>query len=216
MDSSSIIAWLRDFFLPIMGMLDVSAGFNARAAALIFLLIMVGEANIAVPLLIESVWLLVGYQTGLDFTAIANTFVLFLIAQSGRQTGMLGVYWLFPAINKPLSRLYLKPLQANRYYRKFASNDYLYNARFLSIPSAALGMMTPLCGPIKIFLILKRRLKVLLVGTLLSGMAFDICYIVLGATFRTTTLNLAYLPAFMLGGFIILLLLKLRARHVFR
>ena len=74
-------------------------------------------------------------------------------------------------------------------------------------------MLTPLCTPLKIVLVLKRRQKLLLLGTLFSGAAFDVLYLALGAVFHTTTLQLTYLPLFLLVGFLAFTLLKLVSRR---
>ncbi len=216
MDPSVVFTWLQNTFQPVLGMLDVSSGIDARAALLIFLLIMVAEANLAVPMLIESVWLIVGFHSGFEPGAVMNAVALLLIAQVARQAGIFSIFKLFPFINRPLSSLYMRPLRRTRLYRKYAGNDYIYNARFLSLPSATLGMMTPLCSALKVFLILKRKRSLLLLGTLFSGLAFDICYVVLGATFHTTRLNMAYLPAFLAVGFLILVVMRLKARNGLR
>lgn len=213
MDPFGIITSIGNFLAPLLGMLDITNGLTFGAAIAIFLLVMLGEANLAVPLLIESVWLIIGYQAGTSLTALLVALSLFLIAQAGRQAGMLTVYGVLPTINKPLSRLYMKPLRGTRLYKKVASNDYVSNARFLSLVPATLGMLTPLNGPIKIMLILKRRPRVLLLGTLFSGMMFDTLYILLGALVKTTSMNLAFLPLFLLAGFLVLVVFKVRTRH---
>lgn len=206
---TDIIARLKEFISPLLAGLDITNGFNPRLVGIMFFLITIGEANLHIPLLIESIWLIVGFQAGVtpNESSVLNLAALFVLAQLGRQIGMTAMYHIINAVNKPLSRLYMKPLQKNKYYKKYADNEYLYNLKFLSVFPATLGMMTPLNGPLKVMLIVKRKLRLLLIGTLLSGMTFDLVYIFTGTIFHTTTLNISYLPIFLLVGFLSFLIL---------
>lgn len=202
---------LESLFLPIISALDITTGLNFKVVGLIALLTLLGEATIQIPLLIEAIWMLVGYQLRLSNSAsMLNLSITFLAAQVSRQIGIAALYFLYYVINTPLSKLYMKYLNKNKYYRKYSENDYLYNMRFLSLSSATLGMMTPLNAPIKIMLIIKRKLKILLLGTLYSGMLFDVIYIAAGAIFQTTTLQVYYMPLFFLIGFGVLVFFRTR------
>lgn len=201
---------METFFHGLLGTLDITGDFNLKIALGILLLTIIGEANLHVPLLMESVWLVMGYQAGTSSSAIADLVVLFLIAQSGRQIGMSAIYYIFESVNAPLSRLFARSLGSNRYYKKYAQHKYLTSVEFLSVPSATLGMMTPLNGPIKVILVVKRKLKTLLVSTLLSGMTFDATYIVMGGVFHITSLSLNYLPTCLLIGFLMFMFMKVK------
>lgn len=199
---------LNGFLNSLIGLLNISS-LNSGVFLAILVITLIGEVNIAVPLLLESIWLLVGYQSRMDTMSMRNAGLLFLTAQAGRQASLIGIYNLFPFINKPLSKLYMKPLQSNRLYKKFAGSE-LHEFRFLTPLSATLGMMTPLNGPIKFILIFKRKLRPLLIGALFSGMVFDVFYLVIGAVFGTTTLNLAFMPLFLVVGFVGFIVIRLK------
>lgn len=211
---SAIAIKLENFLLQLLGTADITSRVNSGLTIVLFLLVLLGEANILIPVLIESLWLIVGYQSGTNTFAALHTLFLFLVAQSARQLGMLALYHLVAVINGPILRLlYRTPLAARSFYRKHIENHYLYDLPFLSTFTVTLGMLTPLSTPLKIILMLKRRLKMLLLGTLLSGAAFDVLYILLGAVFHTTKLQLTYLPLFLLAGFVAFALLKFRERR---
>lgn len=201
---------LENIFLPLLQILDISS-FNPRVAASVLLLTIIGETNVQIPLLMESMWLLIGYQTHLSApNTILNAVLLFLIAQVGRQTGITGVYFFFPVIQGPLTKLFLGPLQANRLYRRFIKDQDTFDTRFLSPVPATLGMLTPLNAPIKLLLIWRRKLRTLLTATLLSGMAFDGFYLLVGAIFRTTTLNITFFPLFLLLSFLVFIFIRVK------
>ncbi|MBT9149369.1 MAG: hypothetical protein DDT28_00792 [Dehalococcoidia bacterium] len=205
---------LENLFLYVRDVFDISSGFSATAIGLFFLIAMLGEVYLQIPLLMESLWLLVGYQSRVNNIALFNTTLILLTAQAGRQASMLALYYFFPVINKslskflvkpvmnkPLLKLLLKPIQINRFHRKHLAQDH-FDTRYLSSVPATLGMLTWLNGPIKLVLVWRRRLKPLLVGTLFSGLVFDGIYLLAGALFRTTELSIAYLPAVFLAVFL--------------
>ena len=202
----------QSYFLAVLNTLDITAGFNLKVLSSMLLLTILGEANIQIPLLMEAIWLMVGYQVDLNTNpwSVLNLLFTFMAAQTGRQIGISAMFYAFKAINNPLSKLYINRLQSNKYYQKYMANEYMYNVKFLSLSSATLGMLTPLNFAIKILLVIKRKLKILRVGTLLSGMAFDTTYIVMGGVFHATTLNLAYMPIFLLIGLLIFIVIKIK------
>lgn len=205
-----MIAVLEGFFAQLLSTADITGGVNLGVISTMFLLAMLSEVYIQVPFLIESVWLLVGYQSTMNGTAILNVAIIYLVASAGRQIVMLVMFREIGAINTSLSRLYASRIQKSKHYRRYAENKGLYEMKFLSVPSAALGMLTWLNGPIKFVLILKRRLRVLLLGTLFSGMTFDAIYLTLGAVFGKTPLQLAYLPILLLVGFLFFVVMKVK------
>ncbi|MBI2832498.1 MAG: hypothetical protein HYX79_09605 [Chloroflexi bacterium] len=199
---------LEDFFRQAFSALDITAGINLKIIGAMLLLTVLGEGYIQVPLLMESIWMITGYQSSINSTALLNVSLIFLVAQTGRQIGISAIYLLVSAFNTPLSRFYASRIQKHKYYKKYLDNQCFYNVKFLSLPSATLGMLTWLNGPIKLMLILNKKARILLLSTLLSGMVFDGIYMGIGAVFHTTTLQLTYLPAFMLIGFLIFVFVR--------
>lgn len=205
----------QSYFLAVLNTLDITAGFNLKVMSSMLLLTILGEANIQILLLIEAIWLMVGYQVDVNAHpwSVLNLLFIFMAAQTGRQIGVSAMFYAFKAINNPLSKLFSKlfnRLRSNKYYQKYMAGGASYEAKFLSLSSATLGMLTPLNFTIKVLLVIKRKLKILLVGTLLSGMAFDTTYIVMGGVFHATTLNLAYMPIFLLIGLLIFIVIKIK------
>jgi hypothetical protein len=205
---------LEEFFRQLLGVLDITNGFNWRIMAGITAITFLGEIYVQVPLLMESFWMIVGYQVGTQttFVSVTNTIILFLCAQLGRQLMMLAVFLLFPVINRPFSRFYERLIKPKRYtqwlVKRFRNIQYFNEESFLTLGSSSFGMLTPLNGPIKLLLIIKRNLKTLLLATLISSTIFDCIYIVAGAVFHTTQLNITFLPLFILIGFLVVMFVR--------
>ncbi len=208
---------LEKLFLPVLDVFDISSAFNPAVIGTFFLIAMLGEVNLQIPLLMETIWLLVGYQSRVNNIALFNTALILLAAQTSRQVSMLALYYFFPVLNKPLSKLLLKPIQSNGFYRNHFEGFYRENfgrenfdTRYLSPLAATLGMLTWLNLSIKLVLVWRRRLKPLLVGTLFSGLVFDGIYLLAGALFHTTELSIAYLPAVFLAVFLAFMYIQIK------
>lgn len=193
-----------------LGVLDISSTLNVRVIGSLFLISLLAEFNLQVPLLMESTWLLVGYQSRVNNLAALNTGLLILAAQGGRQVGILTLYYFVGVINKPFSRLLLKLIKSIPFYRKHIQQN-LFDTRFLSLLPATIGMLTTLNWGIKLLLSWRRRLGVLLIGTLASGLIFDLIYLLAGAIFRIKNLNIAYIPVFFLAVYLVLMYIRRKA-----
>lgn len=200
----------QSYFTAIVNSLDITSGINLSVISAILVLTLLGEANIQIPLLMEAVWLVVGYQVDVNTSplSIMNLVVTLLVAQIGRQIGIAGIYYALRAVNNPVSGFFMKRVQHNKYFKKYVSGGSLCDSKYLSLTSATVGMLTPLNFPIKVLLVFAKKLKVLLVGTLLAGLAFDVTYIVMGGVFHATTLDLYYMPIFLLIGFGIFIVVR--------
>jgi len=204
-----VIDVLEKLFLPVLDVLDITSALNPLLIGSFFLVAMLGEVYIQIPLLMESVWLLVGYQSRANSTALLNAALMLLAAQAGRQVAMLALYWFFPVLSQPFSRLLPRPVRWHRFYCRHFDHNHFDN-RYLTTVPATLGMLTYLNGPVKVALIWRRRLRPLLVGTLLSGLVFDSVYLLGGAIFRTTELSIAYLPAVFLAVFLAFMYIQIK------
>ncbi len=164
----------------------------------------------------ESIWMIVGYQVGThtSFITVTNTIALFFCSQLGRQLMMFLMFSIYPSIDKPLKRFYARTIEPNRYFqwfiRRLKRERLLNEETFLTLVPSSWGMLTPLNGPIKLLLIVRRKLRVLSLATLISSAIFDCIYLLLGAVFHTTQLHLTYLPIFLLLAFAIVAIIRNR------
>jgi hypothetical protein len=200
---------LYELFLPVKDVLDISSDLNPALIGMFLLIILLGEINIQIPLLMESIWLLIGYQSGMNNMALFNAALILLLAQITRLVPMFALYYLFPIINKSFAKHLVKPTILKRFYQKYIYQKY-FDTEYLSPLSSTLGMLTWLNLPIRLLLIWRRNLRSLLIGTLFSGLVFDGTYLLAGAILRTTELSLAYLPAVFLAVFLAFSYIKIK------
>ena len=167
--------------------LNLVGTFNPKIVVFLFLLCLIGEATgFFVPYLLETTWLLVGYQLSARVLPLPDLMLLVLTAQAGRQTGALVLYHIARSGSTLLTKY------KNYFKLKIDINDsppfkLFRKINVLSPFSVALGRLLWLRIPLTLILGAKRKLKVLLLGVSLSSLVYDGIYIALGAIVGTTT-----------------------------
>ena len=161
---------------------------DPKAAALLFAISAIGEFGIFVPYVLESVWLLIGYQSGIGVLSPFYLIGLWLAAQGGRQVGSMALYHLVRFGTTPLVKFYNKQ-QGSRFLPKMSASSKLLNRINLSSPfSVAFGRLFGLRIPLVLILAMRKNLKALSLGVLLSSIVWDTVYISLGATVGATAI----------------------------
>jgi hypothetical protein len=85
--------WILDeFFRQLLGVLDITNGFNWRMMVGITAITFFGEIYIQVPLLMESFWMIVGYQVGTQTSYISVTNTIILFVPVGKATYDTGIF----------------------------------------------------------------------------------------------------------------------------
>jgi membrane protein DedA with SNARE-associated domain len=170
--------------------LQLTANFNPRTAAFLFLLCAIGEIGMGIPYVLESIWLLAGYQLGNGVLSPLQLLGLWLAVLAGRQTGSLALYSIARLGSSPLARLYNK-FTSSRFWPKTKVNTKAFSRiNFTSPFSIAYGRLIGLRFPLIFMLAYKKKLAAAMLGVLLSSVVWDAVYITLGATVgRTTTLK---------------------------
>ena len=166
--------------------LGLTTSLDPRMAAFLFAICAIGEFGISIPFVLESVWLLAGFQLGAGVLSPVHLLGLWLAAQFGRQTGSLALYNVARLGTTPLARLYRK-YRSSRFWPKVPLNHRLANRINLASPfSVAYGRLFGLRIPLTITLAVKKSLATLSAGVLLSSVVWDTIYITLGATVGRT------------------------------
>ena len=166
--------------------LQLTASLDPRTAAFLFVICAIGEFGLSIPYVLESVWLLMGYQLGTGVLSPVHLLGLWLAAQCGRQVGSLALYHVARLGTTPLSRLYSKQ-RRSRFWPKVSINHRVLNRlNFTSPFSVAYGRLFGLRIPLTITLAVRKSLVTLLAGVLLSSVVWDAAYIILGATVGRT------------------------------
>jgi len=173
---------VADFLKQILNFVGT---FNLHLVGLLFLLCSFGELwLISVPYLLETVWLLAGYNLASGTLSPWHLLLLWLVAQFGRQTGVLLLFSLSRLGSLPLTRLYQKYVETR--FRKLSGNENWLSKilkrseSYISPFSIALGRLLGLGTPLTVTLGIKRQYKVLFLGVLLSSLVFDGIFIILG------------------------------------
>ncbi len=185
--------------------LNLTGTFNPSIAIFLFLICFIGEAfAFAVPYLLETTWLLVGYQFARGILSPFHMLMLILMTVAGREAGALLLYWLSQLGSKPLLRF------VNRFNEKTSLHNGSAAKAFskinlLSPLSVATGRLLWLRVPLTLMLSVQRKPRVLLFGVLISALIWDISYVMIGAIVGTTIkLEPGYMILIFLSGLTVL------------
>jgi membrane-associated protein len=172
----------------ITDVLSMTTTLDPRMAAILFIICAVGEFGlISVPYVLESIWLLIGYQLGSGDLSVPHMFGLWLAAQCGRQTGATALYQMAKMGAAPIVKLF-QFLRLTRFIpKKFLNSKVVERVNLYSPFSVAYGRFIGLGIPLTLTLAVKKKRKVLMFGILLSSIIWDAIYLVLGIAGGTTT-----------------------------
>ena len=200
--------------------LTFAGTFDLHLVILLLVICSVGEFGAHVPYLLETIWLSTGYHLGIGALSPFNTFLLWLTAQTGRQAGVTALFYMSRLGSTPLMRVY-RHFFKDELGDKSPANDswpmrFWRKLNLLSPLSVAVGRLLWFRIPLTVVLGIRKQLKALTVGVLLSGIAWDGIYILLGViggkAYLTPTRMILYslggLTLVYLGGFALQRLLK--------
>jgi hypothetical protein len=196
---------------------QLTANLNLGTALLLFAICMLGEFLVAIPYVLESIWLLAGYHLGAGVLSPFSLIGFWLAAQMGRQTGNLTLYFVIRLSSSPLARIYRR-ITTWRFWPKVTSDNKLLSRINLTSPfSLAYGRLVGLRFPLLIMLALKKKLWAAMGGVLLSSLVWDTIYITLGATIgRTTALKPVQMLLVSLAGLTLLYLVVFIVRRIIK
>ncbi len=169
-------------------------------AFLLLIWCLIGELGVSIPYVLESFWIVVGYNIASGALAPWYVLVLWMSAQAGRQAGSLGLYRIarfgVPALDKFFHKVHL-----DRFFHKIQARTGAVSRINLASPfSVAAGRMVGLRIPMMLVMAAKKKLGMLSIGVLLSSIVWDALYISIGAIFgRTVNVEPQYMLAISLG-----------------
>lgn len=168
----------------IQQVLSIAGTFNLTLVIVLFLICSIGEVGVSIPYLLETIWLLSGYNLSNGVLPPFDLILLWLAAQVGRQIGATMLFHLSRFGSMPLVKLYRKYFKAGLFEKLSGSSamplKLLRRINYLSPFSIALGRLIGLRIPLTLTLAVKRQLKTLLPGVLVSSLVWDGIYISLG------------------------------------
>ncbi len=198
--------------------LSFTGSFNIHLVVLLFIICSVGEFSFSVPYLLETLWLLTGYNLGAGNFSPHEVLLLWLTAQAGRQTGGMVLYLLSRLGSMPLIKLY------NRYFeagvsKKLAGNTsppfrFIRQINYLSPFSIAMGRLFWLRIPITMTLAVKRKPNILSLGIVISSLVWDNVYIGVGLIGASATLKPLQMVLYSLAGLTTLYGITFAIRHI--
>ncbi|MEW6142226.1 MAG: hypothetical protein AB1597_03595 [Chloroflexota bacterium] len=190
--------------------LNLVGTYTSQMALMVFLICLISEGlGLTIPYLLETTWLITGYQVSRGGAPFNYLIMLVLTAQAGRQIGSLLFFYLSRLSAGPLMRL-AKFVRLKSVVTR--SSELFRKVNLLSPFSVAIGRLLGLRIPITIILGANRKLKTLALGILLSSLAFDGTYLALGSIVGTTVIN----PIYVFVCFFIGLLLMYGVAIIFR
>lgn len=164
--------------------LTFAGTFNPKLVIFLFLICLVGEFGLfSIPYLLETIWLLSGYNLSAGVLSPFHLVLLWLVAQVGRQTGTTMLYYLGRFGSMPLRKLYRKHFEASlsdKLSNHIIPFKLFRKLNYLSPFSVASGRLFGLRIPLTLTLGVNRQLRTLSLGVLLSSLVWDGIYISLG------------------------------------
>ena len=181
---------MADFFRQILNFVGT---FNPELVCLLFALCFCGEILLAsVPYLLETVWLMAGYNLAAGILSPFHLVLLWLVALMGRECGVLLLFSVSRLGRLPLTRLYQKYVESR--IKKFSGNEnrlsWISNKldSYISPFTIAFGRLLGLGTPLTVFLGVKKQYRVLVLGVLLSSLVFDGIFLIAGVFVGVNTM----------------------------
>jgi membrane-associated protein len=166
--------------------LEITGTFNLRIGIALYLVCAFGEFGFSIPYLLETVWLLVGYQLARGILSPFDLFLIWVTAQAGRQTGAIGLYYFSQYGSIPLLKLYRKYFEHKFPGKRIIPQWISRRLNDLSPFSIALGRLFGLRMPLTFALGVQKKWNLLLIAVVISSAVWDGIYITLGAIVGAT------------------------------
>jgi membrane-associated protein len=200
---------------------NLAGTFNPTLVVFLFLICFIGEFGICIPYLLETIWLMSGYNFGTGVIPLVDLLMLWLVALVGREAGGITLSYLGRFGSMPIIKFYNKHFEAS-VAEKIAENNsttvsFFRKINFFSPFSVAMGRLLWLRIPISLILGAKKRLRTLSVGILLASLVWDGMYIFLGAVVGAhTALKPAQMIIFSLIGLTLLYAGTFAVKHLWK
>lgn len=194
--------------------------FNIQLVLLLFLVCAIGEvALMFIPYLLETVWLLFGYNLGTGELTVLQLILLWLAALAGRQAGGVVLYFIGQFGSIPIKKFYQRYFES-RVSKRFSGNNTanrLRSINFLSPFSVASGRLFGLRIPLTLALGAARKYRSLFLGIVISSIVWDGIYILGGLAGGKTALEpiqmMLYSVTGLTGLYLIVFLVRITWRR---
>jgi len=195
--------------------LEITATFNFKISILLFLLCAIGEIGFSLPYILETIWLMAGYQLAQGRITTIEILYIWLIAQAGRQTGSLTLYYSGMLGMIPLKKFYKRFMEARMPKRQFIPQKIINHLTNPSPFSIAFGRLVGLRVPAALTMSARRRWHYLCAGVLLSSIIWDGAYLIIGRTLGATVVPSPFhMLLYSVGGLTGIYLITLGIRYL--
>jgi membrane-associated protein len=200
---------------------NLAGTFNTTLVIFLLIICFIGEFGFCIPYLLETIWLMSGYNFGTGAIPLIDVLLLWLVALIGREAGAFMLAYVGKFGSTPIVKFYNKHFEAS-VAEKMAENEsakvsWYRRINFLSPFSIAMGRLIWLRIPLSLILGAKKQLKTLSLGILMSALVWDGMYIALGAVVGAhTSLKPSQMILFSLVGLTLLYVGTFAAKHLWK
>jgi len=174
---------MADFFHKIV---SFTATYDPLTALLLLAWCLVGEIGWTIPYVLESFWLLVGFNAGAGLISPWYIIMLWIAAQIGRQIGNIGLYFI-ARLGVPVLAEFFHKIHLDRFFNKIKLRTGAAQRIDIASPfSVACGRMVGMRIPCLLVMAAKKKPGMLALGVVLQSLVWDALYISLGAIFGAT------------------------------
>jgi membrane-associated protein len=201
----------------LQNIVSFTATLDPRMAVLLFVLCLIGEVGLSVPYVLESIWLLVGFNIGSGNMSLWHVLGLWAAAQAGRQIGSILLYHIarfgMPALTKFYHKIHLDII-----FNKLMSKSGAVSKVNIASPfSVAFGRMFGMRIPMLLVMAAKKRPAMLALGVLIQALIWDALYICIGIIFGSTVhIKPGYMLLISIGGLSVIYLITFLVRMLIK
>ena len=205
---------MQSFFQRLM---DFTATPDPMTVLLLALWCAMGEALISIPYVLETFWIMAGFNAGAGNLEWWYLIALWTASQAGRQAGSITLYSIARMGITTLDKFFHK-IHLNKFFHKIAKRTGAIGRMNLASPfTVAGGRMIGLRVPMLLVMAGKKYPGKLALGVLMQSLIWDWLYITAGAVFGSTVeIEPAYLLLISFGMMAVIWLATWLLRKVFK
>jgi membrane protein DedA with SNARE-associated domain len=192
--------------------LQITSAFNFKIAIILYLLCAIGEIGFGIPYILETIWLLAGYNLAHHTLSFYDLLLIWLVAQAGRQSGNVVLYYSGVAGMIPLKKFYKRFVEPRMPKRQFIPTGLAKHLTNPSPISIGLARLLGLRLPMALAMSARHKLSNLVLGVIISSLIWDGIYIIIGITVGNV-LKTEYVVVYSVGGLTVLYISVLAIRY---
>lgn len=180
--------------------------FNPWLIISLFILLVLNEFGFFIPCLLETVWILVGFNLHANNISLYQAVLLILTSLAGRIIGSYLLFRLSGLSSGWITKIYQRWFKPTLTDSVMNSNSLparlLRKTNLLSPYPVAFGRLLWLKIPLTMTLGIKNHLKALVLGVILSSFVSDTAIVVIGYISGSIKLNTFQAVTYSMGGLI--------------